>query len=269
MSPSTLPRPTGFARFEPGPEWVGVAALTGLAAPPEVTSRAALAVKIDNAPGGPPQWNLADADLVFEENVEGVTRFVAVYPVEHARPDRTGALGAHERSRHPRLPQPADPRLVGRKSPGHAGGPRCAHVRMVLEPLGAIVRLLLAQCDEGIAPQPDARSRHAPRDSATLAGPARPVFSTTPAATSRASARALHGRMDGLDVTWVWDAESQRYLRAAARRLAHRCRRRRGRCRERRRAVRRLPQSDADPRSPEAVTVGSVAGPAASRRCAR
>ena len=90
LAPTALPAPTGFARFEPGPELDGVAALTGRPAGHEVTARAALAVKIDNAPDGQPQWNLADADLVFEENVEGTTRFVAVY---HSNvPDRIGPV---------------------------------------------------------------------------------------------------------------------------------------------------------------------------------
>ena len=79
-----MPRPTGYARFEPAGQWEGQAAFTGLPADETITSRAALAVKIDNAVGGPPQWNLADADLVFEENVEGITRFVAVFQTNMA-----------------------------------------------------------------------------------------------------------------------------------------------------------------------------------------
>jgi len=75
MRPSALPRPTGYARFEPAAPWDGEAAFTGLPADETITSRAALAVKLDNAVGGPPQWNLADADLVFEENVEGIRNF--------------------------------------------------------------------------------------------------------------------------------------------------------------------------------------------------
>jgi hypothetical protein len=56
----------------------GVAPLTGLPADSSLTSLPVLAVKIDNAPQAWPQAGLNDADVVFEENVEGWTRFVAL-----------------------------------------------------------------------------------------------------------------------------------------------------------------------------------------------
>jgi hypothetical protein len=56
----------------------GVAPLTGLPADPSLASLPVLAVKIDNAPQAWPQAGLNDADIVFEENVEGWTRFVAL-----------------------------------------------------------------------------------------------------------------------------------------------------------------------------------------------
>jgi Protein of unknown function (DUF3048) N-terminal domain/Protein of unknown function (DUF3048) C-terminal domain len=60
---------------------VPVCPLTGTAAPAGVIPpRAAIAVKVENLAAARPQWGLDDADIVFEEPVEGgVTRFIAVY----------------------------------------------------------------------------------------------------------------------------------------------------------------------------------------------
>ena len=62
--------------------------LTGLAA---VARRPALAVKIDNHPDARPQSGLNEADVVFEELVEGgLTRFVAVFHSSDS--DRVGPV---------------------------------------------------------------------------------------------------------------------------------------------------------------------------------
>ncbi|MFZ9370072.1 MAG: DUF3048 domain-containing protein, partial [Ilumatobacteraceae bacterium] len=56
------------------------APLTGAQAPDEtVIGRPAMVVKIDNHPKARPQWGLNQADIVFEENVEQLTRFAAVF----------------------------------------------------------------------------------------------------------------------------------------------------------------------------------------------
>jgi hypothetical protein len=84
--PSTGPAPTVDANADP---------LTGLPHDPSAPARAALIVKIDNAPKARPQAGINDADVVVEEGVEGgVTRFatlfhsrdaVSVGPVRSAR----------------------------------------------------------------------------------------------------------------------------------------------------------------------------------------
>lgn len=59
-----------------------VAPLTGLRVPEDRASlleRPALAVKVDNHPNAVSQWGLADADVVLELQVEGISRFLAVY----------------------------------------------------------------------------------------------------------------------------------------------------------------------------------------------
>jgi hypothetical protein len=64
------------------------APLTGLVdGSGDTKGRAALAVKVDNAPKARPQAGLEEADVVFEEVVEGgVTRFVAIF---HSRAPKT------------------------------------------------------------------------------------------------------------------------------------------------------------------------------------
>lgn len=61
--------------------------LTGIAAADEsILNRPALVVKIDNHPRARPQWGLNQADLVFEENVEQLTRFAAVFHSQGSDP---------------------------------------------------------------------------------------------------------------------------------------------------------------------------------------
>ncbi|NDH45058.1 MAG: DUF3048 domain-containing protein, partial [Actinobacteria bacterium] len=62
-----------------------LAPLTGLPVGAEVM-RPALVVKIDNHPKARPQWGLNQADIVFEENVEMLTRFAAVFHTNDSDP---------------------------------------------------------------------------------------------------------------------------------------------------------------------------------------
>lgn len=63
------------------------APLTGAAAVDEtVLERPAMVVKIDNHPRARPQWGLNQADIVFEENVEMLTRFAAVFHSQGSDP---------------------------------------------------------------------------------------------------------------------------------------------------------------------------------------
>jgi hypothetical protein len=94
------PKPTTTTTKAPGP----VCPLTGVPAPGgSVPQRPAMAVKIDNYPSGRPQSGLNQADIVFEEPVEGgITRYAAVFqcqnvaligPVRSARNIDIGILG--------------------------------------------------------------------------------------------------------------------------------------------------------------------------------
>jgi hypothetical protein len=64
--------------------------LTGMLADPAQVPNAALAVKVDNSPQARPHAGLNQADLVYELQVEGITRFMEVY---HSQvPDRVGPV---------------------------------------------------------------------------------------------------------------------------------------------------------------------------------
>ncbi len=68
--------PTGAARRR----HLHVAPLTGLVETPAAARRPALTVKIDNTPAAHPQFGINDADVVYEEIVEGgITRLAAVF----------------------------------------------------------------------------------------------------------------------------------------------------------------------------------------------
>lgn len=81
--------------------------LTGLeVADTAAAARPALAVKIDNHPAARPQTGLNKADIVMEENVEGITRFVAVFhsqgsdpvgPIRSGRTQDIDLLGSFNR----------------------------------------------------------------------------------------------------------------------------------------------------------------------------
>jgi len=61
------------------------------AANPDLAGRTALAVKIENSPESRPQAGLNEADVVYEEPVEGgITRFIAIYHCQAA--ERLGPI---------------------------------------------------------------------------------------------------------------------------------------------------------------------------------
>lgn len=90
--------------------------LTGEPAPHGVVpDRPALAIKVENAPEARPQTGLNDADVVFEEPVEGgYTRFIAVYQCTES--PRVGPV------RSGRMTDPDVLVQFGRPALGYAGG---------------------------------------------------------------------------------------------------------------------------------------------------
>ena len=79
-----------FPPYETLPPLDGIAALTGAPATPELATRPIIAAKIDNFSRARPQWALDEADIIIEENVEGVTRFVGLFHTNV--PDRIGPI---------------------------------------------------------------------------------------------------------------------------------------------------------------------------------
>src|ERR1039458_3343154 len=75
-----------------------VAPLTGLPDPLEMTKhRSALTIKIDNTPEAMPQYGIEDADVVYEEIVEGgITRLAAIFNSQ--LPTRVGPVRSVRRT---------------------------------------------------------------------------------------------------------------------------------------------------------------------------
>lgn len=92
-STTTLPTSTTLAVVIPSAPFTGVVSESDL-------SRPAFVVKIDNAPQARPQWGINQADVVFEELVEGnITRFAAVFhsqDTENVGPVRSARTGDFE-----------------------------------------------------------------------------------------------------------------------------------------------------------------------------
>lgn len=88
-APSTVPGPS-LEAAPPAPAPAppqSAAPLTGLPGDPALLARPVLVVKIDNAPKARPQVGLNQADVVFEEGVEGgITRFAALFHSKDSQP---------------------------------------------------------------------------------------------------------------------------------------------------------------------------------------
>ncbi len=104
-----------------------VAALTGEPIEAGSLARPSLSAKIDNHPSARPQVGMDEADIVFEELVEGgLTRYLAVWHSGIACRNWTRSFGAPHGPRH-REPLRWRLRLFrwpGSLYPGHAGSTR-------------------------------------------------------------------------------------------------------------------------------------------------
>jgi hypothetical protein len=192
--------------------------LTGLPAPGgRVPQRAALAVKVENLPQARPQWGLDQADIVFEEPVEGgITRFIAVYDCQDA--DRI------EPVRSARLVDPKILEPLGRMLIAYSGG-----IQWAVDEIDSRTSLL---CDVGgyragsaYSTDPD---RYAPHNlesstsslyaaAAALHCPEKPptaIFSYGPPVLGGSPAAVVN--MDfPLDVTtWTWHKDTGLWYRS-------------------------------------------------------
>jgi len=194
------------------------APLTGAQAPDEsVLGRPALVVKIDNHPKSRPQWGLNQADIVFEENVEQLTRFAAVYHSQGSDPVgpiRSGRLqdinllasfngplfawsgGNAQVSAAIRKSTMVD---LSHSSANEAGGFRRESSRVAPHNLVAETSKLwtLAPAD-AIPPLPQFEYR---ADGETVPTDSKP-------------AGAVKISMDGVDIMWEWSPENLTFVRS-------------------------------------------------------
>ena len=194
------------------------AALTGLAADSATRSRGILAVKIDNYRLARPQWGLEQADAIIEENVEGVTRFVALFHssvpaiVGPVRSARTGDLDLLTAMNRPVF-------AFSGANAGTTDWIDSAESSGVLVDFSALVRPCYAREPSRPGPHNLLLDAACAMSTAVGEGAARPLWridgSWVPGADVGATAdTSFTVEMDGVDVGWTWDATSRTYLRS-------------------------------------------------------
>ena len=193
-----------------------LAPLTGLTVDAPIT-RPALVVKIDNHPKARPQWGLNQADIVFEENVEMLTRFAAVFhttdsdPVGPIRSGRRQDVDLLESFNAPlfawsggnaevtKLIRASTMVDLSHSAANDAGGYRRESSRSAPHNLIADTSKLWTLAPEGAAPPP-AQFAYRAADEAIPA-------------TARETA-GIKLSMDGVRVLWEWSSEFSRFLRS-------------------------------------------------------
>ena len=185
--------------------------LSGLAVPSdEIARRPALVVKIDNHPDARPQSGLNSADIVFEENVENLTRFAAVF--HGANADPVGPI---------RSGRTQDVALLGSLNAplfAWSGGNRRV--------TDAILNSDLRQFSEGSPGFFRSTSRKKPHNLYTTTsamyalapfGSAPPTaqlsFRTTGDSIAGDDVAGVKISMDGVRVLWTWDSEMASFVR--------------------------------------------------------
>ncbi|MEM9516485.1 MAG: DUF3048 domain-containing protein [Actinomycetota bacterium] len=205
--------------YEPASPLIGIAALTGEPADTSVTERPVLAVKIDNFGPARPQWGLDVADTIIELNVEGVTRFMALF--HSTLPDRVGPV---------RSARTADlDLLAGMNRPvfGFSGANPGVTAWIANAFASGVLSDFTAQRNQCYERSPDRPGPHnllldptcavfTALDRATPPGAAQPLWSidaswVPPAEVAITPATSFAVDMDGTDPLWTWTG--QRYER--------------------------------------------------------
>jgi hypothetical protein len=194
----------------------GVAALTGLPAAPTVTSRPILAVKIDNYGVARPQWALEQADAIIEENVEGITRFIALFQTR--LPDFVGPV------RSARIGDLDMLSMMNRPVFAYSGANpvvndwiSSAASSNVLVDYTAQRNPCFSRSDERPGPHNLLLDPNCAVLNSPAAGPARPLWTidawwVPPGIIVTDTTFSV--AMDGVTVDWRWDTESGTYLRS-------------------------------------------------------
>ncbi|MGH9043449.1 MAG: DUF3048 domain-containing protein [Acidimicrobiales bacterium] len=188
--------------------------LTGQPAPGgSVPQRTALAVKVDNYIAARPQSGLDDADIIFEEPVEGmITRYVAVFQCQNA-----AQVGPIRSARN------IDIGILGQ-----FGHPMLVHVGGIDPVLANIAASPIVDKDLRVNPSvvQNPPGRYAPYDTyastsalwgldPSLTQPPAPIFAfskTVPTGTQNSSISIPFDPQT--DVVWTYDATTGQYLRS-------------------------------------------------------
>ncbi len=200
------------------PAQSGTAALTGLPIDGSVAERPVLALKVDNFRLARPHVGLGEADVVFELNVEGISRFLALF---HSRqPSLIGPI---------RSARTADvDLLIGMNQPIFGASGSNPGVGAWLDSASSSSLLVNAMAQRSPCYRRES-SRPGPhnlffepqcaRDTIAAGGPARPLWSidgdwAPPSEVTTTADGSFEVRMDGVSVGWTWDPGSGSYLRS-------------------------------------------------------
>jgi len=190
-----------------------IAPLTGLTDPSDLTShRCAVTVKVDNTPEARPQYGVEQADVVYEEVVEGnITRLAAVF--NSRAPTRVGPVRSVRRT---------DQSIVWplRGIFAYSGGAPYAIASIDTAP---VTQLDEARAGTTMWRDPNRSAPHnlyarVDRMYARCADPPPPALFTYRTSTERPGGSAvvsLHvGFESGYAVTWSWDASTGTWARS-------------------------------------------------------
>jgi hypothetical protein len=199
------------------PALEGVATLTGLPADASVTGRPILAVKIDNYGPARPQYALEQADAIIEENVEGITRFVALFHtnlpdvVGPVRSARIGDLDLLSTMNRPVF-------AYSGANPGVTDWIGSAARSEVLVDYTALHNPCYFRTPDRPGPHNLLLDPNCAVTNSPTAGPARPLWSIDPTWTAPVGAAVADTpfavAMDGVVVDWSWDSATGTYLRS-------------------------------------------------------
>ena len=204
--------------YHPVPALLDIAALTGKATDPAVAARPILAVKIDNYATARPQWGLDLADAVIELNVEGISRFIALF--QSQLPDAVGPVRSARTEDFDLLS------LMNRPIFGYSGAnDGVLQWAAAAADSGVLVDLGPPQAAPCYRRSPDKPGPHnlvldpaCAYATATTAGPGRSLWriDANPGVASGAPAvtdTSFDVAMDGVEVQWRWDATANIYRR--------------------------------------------------------
>lgn len=191
--------------------------LTGIATTDAAAiARPALVVKIDNHPLARPQSGLNEADIVFEENVEQLTRFAAIFqsgssdpvgPIRSGRTQDVAMLGSLNR------PLFAWSGGNARVTAAIAGSDLRDLSALNQQRKSAYFRSNAKPAPHNLYSKTSSLFAFAPAD----AGPPPAQFTYRDEGTVSAgdAVAGVNLSMDGVKVAWEWDAPTQLFLRSS------------------------------------------------------